>query len=122
MTIKGAQIVKQSESCIGMQALGTFGFRGEALSSLCAMSKLSIITRTANQSTAMKLVYNSNGSLASSEASARAVGTTVAIQGLFQPLAVRHKVEGQLVATPQPVNTILLLTIMRLCLLKSSCY
>ena len=56
------------------------------------MSKLSIITRMAEQSTAVKLSYNANGSLASTEATARAVGTTVAIQGLFQPLAVRHKV------------------------------
>ncbi|KAK9832435.1 hypothetical protein WJX74_010234 [Apatococcus lobatus] len=74
-----------------LQALGTFGFRGEALSSLCAMSKLSIITRTAEQSTAVRLTYNANGSLASTEATARAAGTTVAVQDLFKPLAVRHK-------------------------------
>lgn len=79
-----------------MQTLGTFGFRGEALSSLCAMSRLSIITRTTEQSTAVKLTYNANGSLASTETTARAVGTTVAVQDLFKPLAVRHKVSTSL--------------------------
>lgn len=31
------------------QELSTFGFRGEALSSLCALAELSVVTRTADQ-------------------------------------------------------------------------
>ena len=32
-----------------MKALHTFGFRGEALSSLCAVSEVAVVTRTADQ-------------------------------------------------------------------------
>ena len=41
----------------------TFGFRGEALSSLCALSKLTITTRSNNQPTGTKLTYDNNGKL-----------------------------------------------------------
>jgi len=34
---------------IDPKALHTFGFRGEALSSLCAVSELAVVTRTADQ-------------------------------------------------------------------------
>jgi len=37
------------------QELETFGFRGEALSSLCAVSDLSVVTRTAEQEAGVRL-------------------------------------------------------------------
>lgn len=40
------------------QDLNTFGFRGEALSSLCALADLSVVTRTAEQKAGARLEYN----------------------------------------------------------------
>jgi len=45
------------------QALGTFGFRGEALSSLCALAELSVVTRTASQDVGARLEYDHGGRL-----------------------------------------------------------
>lgn len=40
------------------QSVSTYGFRGEALSSLCAVSELSVVTRTADQAAGVRLGYN----------------------------------------------------------------
>ncbi|XP_063850292.1 mismatch repair endonuclease PMS2-like isoform X2 [Scylla paramamosain] len=69
----------------------TFGFRGEALSSLCALSDLTITTRHGSSDVATKLTYDHNGKLISRAATSRQVGTTVSLQGLFSTLPVRHK-------------------------------
>ncbi|XP_042870177.1 mismatch repair endonuclease PMS2-like [Penaeus japonicus] len=69
----------------------TFGFRGEALSSLCALSDLMVVTRHESQSVGTKLVYNHNGKLISKTPCPRQVGTTVTLQNLFSTLPVRHK-------------------------------
>lgn len=42
----------------------TFGFRGEAISSLCAVSSVTVTTRTHTQDVATKLDFDRNGSLA----------------------------------------------------------
>jgi len=39
----------------------TFGFRGEALSSLCALADVSICTRTKDEPVAARLVYDHSG-------------------------------------------------------------
>ena len=36
-------------SCNCMQTVTTFGFRGEALSAMCALAELSIVTRTSSE-------------------------------------------------------------------------
>ena len=72
-----------------VQELATFGFRGEALSSLCAVADVSIVTRTAQQAARARLSYDHEGRLAGQSAAARAVGTTVAVRDLFKPLPVR---------------------------------
>ncbi|XP_068233052.1 mismatch repair endonuclease PMS2-like isoform X2 [Palaemon carinicauda] len=69
----------------------TFGFRGEALSSLCALSNLSVITRHTSQDVGTKLVYDHNGRLSSKTPVSRQVGTTVSLENLFSTLPVRHK-------------------------------
>ena len=76
----------------GLQTLASFGFRGEALSSLCAVSDLMVTTRTAGDVTGSRVTYNSSGQISSQISVARAKGTTVALRELFKPLPVRRKV------------------------------
>lgn len=76
-------------TCDLPQELATFGFRGEALSSLCAVANVSIVTRTAEQAAGVRLEYSHEGGIASQAAAARAVGTTVAVRDIFKPLPVR---------------------------------
>ena len=72
-------------------ALSSFGFRGEALSSLCAMSDVSVVTRTASEDAGTRIEYDHKGGIVSQESMARAVGTTVSLCNIFKPLPVRHK-------------------------------
>ncbi|KAI5999252.1 DNA mismatch repair protein MutL, partial [Pisolithus albus] len=72
----------------------TFGFRGEALSSLCSLSDgLTIATATASEAPmGTVLEIDGNGRLKSQKAKvARQRGTTVTVTNLFRPLPVRRK-------------------------------
>lgn len=64
---------------------------GEALSSLCAVAEVSVVTRTAGQDAATRLEFDRAGAIAGRAAGARAVGTTVAVKDVFRPLPVRHR-------------------------------
>ncbi|KAK3852034.1 hypothetical protein Pcinc_041360 [Petrolisthes cinctipes] len=75
----------------GLEGVSTFGFRGEALSSLCALSQVSITTRHVSAPIATKLTLSHNGIITDRAHSARQVGTTVSLQGLFSTLPVRYK-------------------------------
>ena len=75
-----------------LEALATFGFRGEALSALAALAELSVVTRTANDAAAARLEFDREGRLCAKTACARGVGTTVAVKELFSPLPVRRQV------------------------------
>ncbi|KAG8663509.1 hypothetical protein MANES_01G217500v8 [Manihot esculenta] len=74
-----------------LQCLTTFGFRGEALSSLCALGDLSVETRTKNESVAAHLTFDHSGLLTAERKTARQVGTTVTVKKLFSNLPVRSK-------------------------------
>ena len=74
-----------------LQMLTTFGFRGEALSSLCALGSLTIETRTKNESVATHLTFDHSGHVIAEKKTARKVGTTVTVQKLFSNLPVRSK-------------------------------
>ncbi|CAN9508609.1 unnamed protein product [Ophioblennius macclurei] len=69
----------------------TFGFRGEALSSLCALSNLSVITCHESSQVGTKLVFDHKGHLVQRSPHPRQQGTTVSLQQLFYTLPVRHK-------------------------------
>ncbi|CAG0903390.1 unnamed protein product, partial [Cyprideis torosa] len=47
----------------GLLSVATFGFRGEALSSLCAIADLSVTTRTASDAIGTRLVFDASGKL-----------------------------------------------------------
>ncbi|KAF8652967.1 hypothetical protein HU200_062399 [Digitaria exilis] len=69
----------------------TFGFRGEALSSLCALGKLTVETRTKDEPIGTHLEFEHSGVVASERKAARQVGTTVTVEKLFSTLPVRSK-------------------------------
>ena len=75
-----------------LASLETFGFRGEALSSLCALSKFHIVTSQVDQAPkGTKLEYESSGKLKKTSVTASQKGTTVFIEDLFLNLPVRRK-------------------------------
>ncbi|XP_064388843.1 mismatch repair endonuclease PMS2-like isoform X2 [Halichondria panicea] len=71
--------------------VATFGFRGEALSSLCALSDLSITTCHVTAKVGTKLEYDNHGQIKSKTPCARQAGTTVSLKNLFHSLPVRRK-------------------------------
>ncbi|XP_060178720.1 DNA mismatch repair protein PMS1 isoform X1 [Lycium barbarum] len=74
-----------------LQSLATFGFRGEALSSLCALGDLTVETKTKNEQIATHLTFDHSGLLIAERNTARQVGTTVTVKKLFSTLPVRSK-------------------------------
>jgi DNA mismatch repair protein PMS2 len=75
-----------------LESVTTFGFRGEALSSLCALSDLHIITATADSAPkGTKLEFENSGKLKSQTMLAASKGTTVSAGTLFKSLPVRRR-------------------------------
>ncbi|MQM12829.1 hypothetical protein Taro_045743, partial [Colocasia esculenta] len=74
-----------------LRSLTTFGFRGEALSSLCALGKLTVETRTKNETVGTHLTFDHSGVITSEKKAAQQVGTTVTVGKLFSTLPVRSK-------------------------------
>ncbi|KAF7760691.1 hypothetical protein Agabi119p4_10100 [Agaricus bisporus var. burnettii] len=71
--------------------LHTFGFRGEALSSLCALCQSVQVTTSTQSPVGHCLDLDASGRIKSQKTVARPKGTTVTLKGLFQPLPVRRK-------------------------------
>ncbi|XP_078521274.1 mismatch repair endonuclease PMS2 [Lissotriton helveticus] len=69
----------------------TFGFRGEALSSLCALSDLTVCTCHKSAQIGTRLVFDHNGKIVQKVPYPRQQGTTVSVQQLFYTLPVRHR-------------------------------
>lgn len=75
-----------------LSTLTTFGFRGEALSSLCALADFSIITAQEGQAPkATKLDFETSGKLKKTSVVAGQKGTTATVGALFSRLPVRRK-------------------------------
>ena len=75
-----------------LSSLQTFGFRGEALSSLCALSNFHIITARADQAPkGTRLDFENSGKLKATSVIASQKGTTVTVEDLFLPLPVRRR-------------------------------
>ena len=73
-----------------LEAISTLGFRGEALSSIAAVSKLEIYTRTSDEETGTHLVSEDGEVIDCSEAGCPA-GTTVIVRDLFMNTPARMK-------------------------------
>lgn len=75
-----------------LSSLTTFGFRGEALSSLCALSHLHILTaRASDGPKGTRLDFETSGKLKGTSFVASQKGTTVAVKNLFNSLPVRRR-------------------------------
>jgi DNA mismatch repair protein PMS2 len=75
-----------------LTSLTTFGFRGEALSSLCALSRLSVITsRASDAPKGTKLEFETSGRVKSKIVVASQRGTTVTVEDIFHNLPVRRR-------------------------------
>ncbi|KAK5138596.1 hypothetical protein LTR08_000184 [Meristemomyces frigidus] len=73
-------------------SLNTFGFRGEALSSLCALSKFHILTaRAEDGAVGKRLDFEISGKLKGASVASAQKGTTVSVNELFHNLPVRRK-------------------------------
>ena len=68
----------------------TMGFRGEALASIVSISRLTIVTKTQNMPTGIKLVAEA-GDIINSEEVGSKVGTTMTVENLFFNVPVRYK-------------------------------
>ena len=75
-----------------LTSLQTFGFRGEALSSLCALSSFHVITAQAEEAPkGTRLDFEISGRLKDTQVVASQKGTTVAVENLFMNLPVRRR-------------------------------
>ena len=75
-----------------LSSLQTFGFRGEALSSLCALSKFHIVSARANDAPkGTRLDFDTSGMLKATQVTSSRKGTTVAVEDLFGNLPVRRR-------------------------------
>ncbi|MEO0091094.1 MAG: DNA mismatch repair endonuclease MutL [candidate division WOR-3 bacterium] len=72
-----------------LKSLKTYGFRGEALASIAAVSRLKIETNTDEKSTGTFL-FAEAGNITEIKEIARAKGTTITVQTLFYNLPVRR--------------------------------
>ena len=73
-----------------LEAIQTFGFRGEALASIGSVSKLTIITRTRQDETASQVTVE-EGNILETGKSAAPPGTAVKVQNLFANVPARRK-------------------------------
>ncbi|GKU02062.1 dna mismatch repair protein pms2 [Fusarium langsethiae] len=72
--------------------LETFGFRGEALASLCALSTVTITTCQQGEAPkGTKLSFEPSGKLSGTAVVAASKGTTVSVERLFHNLPVRRR-------------------------------
>ena len=81
-----------------LEKMQTYGFRGEALSSICAMGNVQIYTKTKDEECSNELHFNSSGELVSSikldSKNKNSInfknGSTILVDKIFQSLPVRR--------------------------------
>lgn len=73
-----------------LDAIATLGFRGEALAAICAVSKVEMITRTAEETAGTRYLC-AGGEEAALEDAGCAVGTSIAVREIFYNTPARMK-------------------------------
>jgi len=88
-----------------LDAIKTFGFRGEAMSSIARVSKAAIVTKVADVQTATQLDLDGGEIVTRGEVAAN-VGTTITIRNLFYNTPARKKFLGSVGVERNNVTTI----------------
>ncbi|XP_033207867.1 mismatch repair endonuclease PMS2-like isoform X2 [Belonocnema kinseyi] len=86
-----ASYTSKIKSFEDLEALHTYGFRGEALQALSQAADVTVSTKTENEEVATLYTLDSNGIITKSEFCHRSVGTTVQVNGLFKRMPVRRQ-------------------------------
>ena len=73
-----------------LDSIATLGFRGEALASICAVSKMELITRTAESDSGLHYVIEGSDEKENEEIGC-AVGTTIIVREMFYNTPARRK-------------------------------
>lgn len=95
-----------------LDSIATLGFRGEALASIAAVSRVTMTTRTAERETGLK-VTNEGGKITDIRETACPQGTTITVSDLFYNVPVRKgfmKKSGQEATAVHDLMTQLLLS------------
>ena len=74
-----------------LERIQTLGFRGEALPSIASVSRMSMVSRTANDSHGWKISCDGGGAISEPEPAPHAVGTEIEVQDLFFNVPARRK-------------------------------
>ncbi len=78
------------EKASDLDAIVTLGFRGEALASIAAVSKVDMVTKTGEQKSARRLLLE-GGEVILSEPAGAPDGTTIIVRDLFYNMPARYK-------------------------------
>ena len=73
-----------------LQTVTTMGFRGEALASICAISRVEMVSKTANDEIGHKIIVEGGQIKEKSEIGCQK-GTTITVENLFYNTPVRYK-------------------------------
>lgn len=73
-----------------LDSIETLGFRGEALASICAVSRLTMVTRTPDSASGTRIILHA-GQVISKEITGANPGTTVIVEDLFYNTPARRK-------------------------------
>ncbi|XP_008293284.1 PMS1 protein homolog 1 [Stegastes partitus] len=74
-----------------LERLETYGFRGEALGSICAVAEVAVTTKTEDDDISTQYMLDSTGKIVSQKPSHLSQGTTVSVLKLFKNLPVRRQ-------------------------------
>ncbi|XP_044072238.1 PMS1 protein homolog 1 isoform X2 [Siniperca chuatsi] len=74
-----------------LERLETYGFRGEALGSICAVAEVAVTTKTVEDDISTQYTLNFTGGIVSQKPSHLGQGTTVSVLKLFKNLPVRRQ-------------------------------
>ena len=78
-------------SMTDLEQIATLGFRGEALPSIASVTRLSLISRTANDDTGWQVSSEGNNTTTEPQPAAHPVGTTIEVRDLFYNTPARRK-------------------------------
>ncbi|XP_027878280.1 PMS1 protein homolog 1 isoform X2 [Xiphophorus couchianus] len=74
-----------------LECLETYGFRGEALGSICAVAEVTVTTKTEEEDVSTQYTLDSSGGIVSQRPSHLGGGTSVSVAKLFGKLPVRRQ-------------------------------